>query len=87
MENQIFRLSSPFKHHRMNESGTRPSNLEYSNRMFLQDDEAQDQHGLFSMEELQPAANFVNPVYETMFLVSSLFFSNPVFIFYFNSFN
>ena len=54
----------------MTESGG-GRNVEFSNRMFLQDEEEEieDQHGTFSLEEMQPTTNFVNPVYETMFLV------------------
>ena len=46
--------------------------MEFANRMFLQDDDedASDEQGTFSMEELEPSSNFVNPVYETMFQVN-----------------
>ena len=67
------RVTSPFKHRRMND-GSRPrsNNMEFANRMFLQDDDdIADEHGAFTMEELEPSTNFVNPVYETMFQVSS----------------
>ena len=57
----------------MNEgSHPRSNNMEFANRMFLQDDDdVSDEHGAFTMEELEPSTNFVNPVYETMFQVSS----------------
>jgi len=63
------RVTSPFKHRRMNEgSHPRSNNMEFANRMFLQDDDdVSDEHGAFTMEELEPSTNFVNPVYETMF--------------------
>ena len=54
------RVSSPFRHQRMQEIPG--NNMEFSNRMFLQDD---DEPAVF--EELQASRNFVNPVYETMF--------------------
>jgi len=63
------RVTSPFKHRRMND-GSRPrsNNMEFANRMFLQDDDdVSDENGAFTMEELEPSTNFVNPVYETMF--------------------
>ena len=65
------RVTSPFKHRRMND-GSRPrsNNMEFANRMFLQDDDdVSDENGAFTMEELEPSTNFVNPVYETMFQV------------------
>ena len=67
------RLTSPFRHRRMNErgGGDRSNNMEFANRMFLQDDEEEDQDGALTMEELEPSRNFVNPVYETMFQVSA----------------
>lgn len=57
----------------MNDSvsgGGRRSEAEFSNRMYLQDDfDDLEEHGPFS--DVGPlASNFVNPVYETMFLVS-----------------
>ena len=66
------RVTSPFKHRRMNDgSHPRSNNMEFANRMFLQDDDdVSDEHGAFTMEELEPSTNFVNPVYETMFQVS-----------------
>ena len=67
------RVTSPFKHRRMND-GSRPrsNNMEFANRMFLQDDDdVSEEQGAFTMEELEPSTNFVNPVYETMFQVSS----------------
>jgi len=63
------RVTSPFKHRRMND-GSRPrsNNMEFANRMFLQDDDdISEEQGAFTMEELEPSTNFVNPVYETMF--------------------
>ena len=54
----------------MNESVVRGSNVEFSNRMYLQDEDGMDENGPFSLDEIQPTTNFVNPVYETMFLVS-----------------
>jgi len=56
-------LTSPFKHRRMQESGVAGMHVEFSNRMFLQDGEEMD-------DQIQPSTNFVNPVYETMFLES-----------------
>ena len=67
------RVTSPFKHRRMND-GSRPrsNNMEFANRMFLQDDDdVSEEQGAFTMEELEPSTNFVNPVYETMFQVST----------------
>ncbi len=67
-------MMSPFKHRRMTEAGGRPprgNNVEFSNRMFLQDEEDDfDDQGAFTLDEIEPSSNFVNPVYETMFLVS-----------------
>jgi len=63
------RLTSPFKHRRMGEPKTSRGGMEFANRMFLQDDEdipEEDGDG-FTMGEIQPSANFTNPVYETMF--------------------
>ena len=69
-------MTSPFKHHRMTEAGggrPRVNNVEFSNRMFLQDeDDLDDQSGAFTLDEIEPSTNFVNPVYETMFLVRYL---------------
>merc|ERR1711868_127383 len=62
------RLTSPFRHRRMNDDARqfgRSNNMEFANRMFLQDDD-EDESGI-TMEELEPSRNFVNPVYETMF--------------------
>jgi hypothetical protein len=60
------RISSPFKHRRMAEAGRpRSNNMEFANRMFLQDDDESEEHSAFTMEETN--TNFVNPVYETMF--------------------
>ena len=66
------RLSSPFRHRRMNEreGQGRSNNMEFANRMFLQDEEEEEE--TLTMEELEPSRNFVNPVYETMFQVSPL---------------
>ena len=66
------RLSSPFRHRRMNEreGQARTNNMEFANRMFLQDEEEEEE--TLTMEELEPSRNFVNPVYETMFQVSQL---------------
>ena len=65
------RLSSPFRHRRMTEreGQSRTNNMEFANRMFLQD-EMEDEEETLTMEELEPSRNFVNPVYETMFQVS-----------------
>jgi hypothetical protein len=65
------RLTSPFKHRRMGEPrGPGSAGMEFANRMFLQDeDEIPEEQDAFTMEELQPSTNFVNPVYETMFQV------------------
>jgi len=66
------RLSSPFRHRRMTEreGQSRTNNMEFANRMFLQD-EMEDEEETLTMEELEPSRNFVNPVYETMFQESS----------------
>ena len=67
------KVTSPFKHRRMNDNARpRSNNMEFANRMFLQDDDedGSDEQGTFSMEELEPSSNFVNPVYETMFQVN-----------------
>ena len=64
------RLTSPFRHRRMNDDARqfgRSNNMEFANRMFLQDDD-EEESGI-TMEELEPSRNFVNPVYETMFQV------------------
>ncbi len=37
------------------------------------EDELDEQGGAFTLDELEPSSNFVNPVYETMFLVSGFF--------------
>ena len=62
-------LTSPFRHRRMEdrERRGRSENMEFANRMFLQDEEEED--ATLTMEELEPSRNFVNPVYETMFQV------------------
>ena len=65
------RITSPFKHRRMDEVSGRSNNMEFSNRMFLQE-ENEEEEGSLTMEELEPSRNFVNPVYETMFQVSSV---------------
>ena len=61
------RLASPFKHRRMQEAGGGGGgggmHVEFSNRMY-QPDAAEELD-----DQVQPATNFVNPVYETMFLV------------------
>lgn len=53
------RISSPFRHRRMEDGGS-SNNMEFSNRMFLQDENAEG-------DRTEPSRNFVNPVYETMF--------------------
>ena len=59
--------------------------MEFANRMFLQDDDdGSDEQGAFTMEELEPSTNFVNPVYETMFQVSSITANNRGIISYFS---
>ena len=69
-------MTSPFKHRRMTEAGRpRGNNVEFSNRMFLQDEEEFDDTGAFTLDDMEPTSNFVNPVYETMFLVSSALYS------------
>ena len=42
------------------EDGGSSNNMEFSNRMFLPDENAED-------GRMEPSRNFVNPVYETMF--------------------
>ena len=42
------------------EDGGGGNNMEFSNRMFLQDENGED-------ARMEPSRNFVNPVYETMF--------------------
>lgn len=63
------RLTSPFKHRRMGESRGGPrAGMEFANRMFLQDDDdIPEDDNAFTMEQIIPSTNFVNPVYETMF--------------------
>ena len=43
------------------EDGGGGNNMEFSNRMFLQDENGED------ARMMEPSRNFVNPVYETMF--------------------
>ena len=55
-------------------SGIR-SEAEFSNRMYLQDDMDNLEEPFAASDTGPLASNFINPVYETMFLVSDLPFS------------
>ena len=64
------RLTSPFRHQRMTDGGQfeRSNNMEFANRMFLQDEDEEETRPM-GRDELEPPRNFANPVYETMFQV------------------
>ena len=65
--------------------GVRRSEAEFSNRMYLQeedpDDMLEDENGPFAGDggvAGPMASNFINPVYETMFLVRLIFFIKKI---------
>ena len=68
------RLTSPFRHQRMTDGGRfeQSNNMEFANRMFLQDEDEEETRPM-GRDEMEPPRNFANPVYETMFQVQHNF--------------